>query len=388
MFSGLMSVGMAILVLAGGAMGVTNGIPYSANFEGNYSPSGYITSTTNDATPQSQWVAAAASYMTATSSPAATAPYPLSGSHSQVAKLDTEGGSITNHLDGSGESQVWLDMNIQMVPSDAEPTVVTNDTGIQTAMYVATNGDLNVYCTPAVGAGSNMWAVLSGTGVDTGKWHRLTVSMAYNTEGFFNGDYFQVTLNGDVLTNEYAFTNPNTYPPQKGDTNSWFLCANQGTGHSQINQCLFSGTGYLDDFVVTNSEPTQATSSYLHGVPGWWLGYFGIEESDTGATNNVDGDMYVAWQEWLLGTNPKTVSNDFQLVVESNGGTNTLKWVTDSGLDTTVDGKILLYKSTNLLEGYTSTNDSNARNTLVEGLNTWEDTTGGDAMYRLGVSTD
>ena len=73
-------------------------------------------------------------------------------------------------------------------------------------------------------------------------------------------------------------------------------------------------------------------------------------------------------------------------MVTSAGGTNTLVWVADGTMDAS-GPDLMLTKSTNLLDGYTSTITVD-RAALDAGTNNWEDTTGtGDAMYRLDGGT-
>lgn len=389
LLSGLMAVGMAALILAGGAMAVTNSVSlYTDDFED------YLTGSNIANAVNGEWHAAADTHMIATNSPVNTATSKAlpDSAHTMVAKLDTEGDSITNHLGGTGVDNVWLNMNIQMVPSDSEPTSFTNDTQVQTAVYMGTNGQLNLYHSTLVDFtptfGSNVFTELTHTAMETSSWHRLTVAMDYKSSvNGWGGDikFVQVTLDGSTIAGTDAWVDPST--PAGGTSNgTWFICANQGTISDHINMALLSGTGYLDDFAVTNSAPTQA-SFYTNGVPGWWLAGYVLEQDNTvsGALYNVDNDIHPAWAEWLLGTDP-TVSNSFQLMATSNGGTNTLVWVADGTMDDSAPG-VTLHKSTNLLDGYTSTVDV-PRTAMDAGTNEWDDTTGGDAMYRLGVSTD
>ena len=390
MFSGLMSVIMAILVLAGGAIARTNAVDgtFAETFENYNELTGEHIANPVNAPDSNAWIAADSGHLFATNAPVNILPdsqRPIPGQlHDTVARLDTSGeGAVTNHLDGSGESAVWLDMNIQMVESDSVPMSPTNDAAIQTAVYLGTNMMLNVLCTPA-GTTSNDWVELSGDDyykAETGQWHRLTVSLSYDAN-FLGYDYFQVILDGTPLTNTLGWADT-AFPGTQGG--SWFECANRGTGHTQINMALFSGTGYLDNFVATNGAPTQGL---LNGVPGWWLDGYGLaqENSEAGAEYNVDNDMYDAWAEWLLGTDP-TSSNSFQLTVESNGGTNYLKWVTDGTIDPNAPN-ITIHKSTNLLDGYTSPAIEIDRGDMVEGTtNSWPDAAGGDAMYRLDAGS-
>jgi len=384
---------IAMLVVTGNASAVTNSVAtYTDNFE-DYISGSNIANAVNG-----EWHAAADSHMIATNSPLndlPTAQHAVPGAHTMVAKLDTEGDSVTNLFNGvaAGETKVWLDMNIQMVPSDSEPTAFTNDTEVQCALYMGTNGQLVAYNREmAEGtytiASSNIFTALEHTAMETGSWHRLTVTMDYKSANAAFGpgyhlEFFKITVDGVDITNAIAWDDPGTLATRGG---KWFLCANADDAvERNLNMALFSGTGYLDDFVATNGAPTQtATMYYTNGVPSYWLSAYSLEldNSSSGAVYNADNDMYEAWAEWLLGTDP-TVSNDFQLTIESNGGTNTLKWVADGTMDASAPD-IMIKKSVDLLVGYGST-QTHDRSTMSVGTNEWQDTTGGDAVYRLGV---
>ncbi len=369
----------------------TNSLPYANNFEA--SPGSSIISTA-----PLGWSAADTNYaVVVTTNYSPSAGYPLSGAHTAVAKLSTDGNTITNILSGSNNTnaQYWIDMNIRMVSNDSEPSSITNDSGIQTAMYLSSSSNLVLYHAmpdnPAIfdTASTNYFTTLSHTAIENDSWHRLTLELDYFTADdiyALDHEFVRVLLDGTAISNATWAWDINNLGAGPGG--EWFLCANSDSSSNRLlSAALLSGTGHFDDFVVTNGAPSYTVSTFTNGVPGWWLANYTLTQDDTASGAMYDdGDAHPAWAEWLLGTHPK-VSNDFTLVVESNGGTNFLKWVTDANLDTGADGTILLRKSTNLLEGYTSTNDSNARSTLVAGTNTWEDT-GGDAMYRLGVTTD
>jgi hypothetical protein len=381
---------IAMLVVTAGAMAGTNAVDgsFRADFE-LYDNGDEIASTTNDAL--SKWVAADGGYMIATNSPLNNLPESQlampDSAHTRAAKLDTEGSAITNHLAGPAGTNVWLDMNIQMVPSDSQPTSITNDSDVQTALYVGTNGQLNIYhatLTPPSTYGDNEFTELSHTAMETESWHRLTVAMHY--DGAFGAHFCQVTLDGTAIEDAKAWVNPDD--PNDGTSGgSWFVCANSASIDNKISMALFSGTGYLDDFVVTNGAPDQtATTYYTNGVPSYWLTSFNLElnNSSSGALYNADGDVHPAWAEWLLGTHPGE-SNSFQLMISSTGGTNTLIWVADDEVDENAPD-LMLKKSTNLLDGYTSTITVDRATEFTGGTNNWVDDTGtGDAMYRLGV---
>ncbi len=364
----------------------TNSIPYANNFETlgtiiSTAPLGWSGADTNFA------VSVSTNY---------TAPggFPLAGSaHTAAVELNTEGGTITNLLTGSDNtnSQYWIDTNIRMVSSESAPTSVTNDNEIQVAIYLNASSNLVVYHAMPDDTGSwtdattNYWTTLSHTPIANDSWHRLTVQIDYfETDNIYGLDheFFRIMLDGTAISNT-------TNAWQLGDLEAgaggeWFLCANSASDSNRVLKAtLLSGTGHFDDFVVTNGAPTQATF-YTNGVPDWWLTNYNLEldNSSSGAVANADNDMYVAWEEWLLGTHP-SVSNSFQLLVESDGDTNTLIWVTDALMDGSAPGTILIKKSTNLVEGYTST-QSVSRSTMQAGTNAWPQA-GGDAMYRLGV---
>ncbi len=390
----LMAILAVAMIPAGSANAIvkTNSVPYANDFEA----AGTIIHTN-----ALGWSGVDTNYAyTVVTSYTATAGWPISGAHTAVAQLDTQGDTITNILSGSSntDTNYWIDMNIRMVSSDAEPSAVTNDSEVQVAIYLSSSSNLVAYHAmpddPAVfdTASTNYFTTLSHAAIENESWHRLTVQMDYKTTGDPLGygldhDWFRILLDGVAISN--ATMAWDITDLEAGPGGEWFLCANSNIGTNRtLNATLLSGTGYFDDFVATNGEPTYAvTTYYTNGVPSYWLTGFSLElnNSASGALYNVDNDVHPAWAEWLLGTDP-TISNDFLLTVESNGGTNTVKWVADGMMDSSAPD-IMIKKSTNLLESYSST-QTHDRSTMSVGTNMWEDTTGGDAMYRLGVNSN
>lgn len=396
----LRALSLALIVMCAsapiaGANMWTNPIPHAADYEGKSNGDTVIEDALGG------WSAETNTYTTVSNMPVVytASNFPLDYNHSNgnVVKLDTEGASISNLVNDTGNTNVWIDTMIQMVPTDGDvPSLVTNGTDIQTGIWLGTNGMLSVIASEESGSFatySNILVELSHTAIETGSWHRLTVVMDYKSANFFNGGwyfggdlpFFKVILDGSEITDAAAYTDPSS--ANGGSTGgAWFLCANQTTINKKMSAAVLSGTGYFDDFVVTNGAPTFVMPTYYtNGVPGSWLAAHSLPQSDGGALTNSDTDVFANWEEWLMGTDP-TVSNDFEVTTTSNGGTNWIWWQTSGYIDPGAPD-IQIRKSTDLGGGFIETN-TYPRSSLVDGTNMWEDTSGVDGFYQLRVTTD
>lgn len=260
-------MGLAVLLLTAiGAVGATNTIPYFDSFEAPDYTNG------QDVIGSKGWTAAETSYMVASSMTyVATSQALEDEQHLLVACLQTEGNVVSNLFDGDqpANSNTWIDMNIQMVPwgQEGAPALATNDNEVQTALYMDADGKLVVYhaVETAWSSFSNAFTTLTHPAIDTGSWHRLTVSMDYKSANIFNGGFyfgdlpfFKITLDGTDINDAGAYVDVAT-ADTSGSGGPWFICANVGTANTYLSATLFSGTGYLDDFVVTNGAPSYDT---------------------------------------------------------------------------------------------------------------------------------
>jgi len=230
-----------------------NSVPFSDSFE-QYPANSSIIGSNN-------WIGATNTYATVTNmtySFSATQ-HPLrNATHSKVVQLNTENGAITNLVTSTSETQVWIDSMVQFqLWSDDAPPSITNDTGIRAAFYINNQSNLVIYHTdldPGLWSGSNVFTVIPYTTIASGQWVRLTVNMDYSDD-FEGVSFFRVQLDGgEAITNALAFDAPNSFGSFGGSN---FVSANlfpSGTHPLNLSSVGFSGTGYIDDFVVTNGQ--------------------------------------------------------------------------------------------------------------------------------------
>lgn len=175
--------------------------------------------------------------------------------HNKYVVLNTENYSITNQFVPSTNAGkiVWIDtmVQFQLWSDDNPPSSVTNDNTIQAAFFVNTNKNLVVYHYRRYGTVySNTFTVIPEVVIDSNEWHRLTVTMDHTT--LVSKKSFAIQVDGGALiTNAYAFTAPNTLIA----TGAWFVVANNTNGATPyMSGVAISGTGCIDDFVVTNAQ--------------------------------------------------------------------------------------------------------------------------------------
>ncbi|NQU39673.1 MAG: hypothetical protein HQ523_06950 [Lentisphaerae bacterium] len=241
----------------------TNSVAYAQDFEGigegvsivSASPLGWSGSDTN--------------FAVVVTTNNTSSSFPLEASaHTKVAKLQTDGNTITNILE-SVDDKIWIDMGIQMVPSDATPESFTNDTEVQVAMFLNASSNLVVYHGTMDGGyalgTSNVYTVLDHPAIEAGSWHRLTVEMDYESANTAFGpgyylEFFRVLLDGTAISNALCWDDPGILGTL-GGTGTWFVCANPDDAiERDLNATSLSGTGYFDDFVVTNGPVSYSVS--------------------------------------------------------------------------------------------------------------------------------
>jgi hypothetical protein len=188
--------------------------------------------------------------------------YPLdTADHTKVVVF--KGGGLTNEVVGVDGENAWVDMMIQPVQMDQPPlsAAISNS---QMSMFVNTSGYVCIYHAILTNDTTSSFTTPDGYGwtelndfgpIGTDKWIRVTVRTDYNR--YLSGwAFFQLTVNNHVFSNAAAFVDAGDW--QGGiDTytnanlnGSWFMCAKDGG--FRINGVAFSGTGMLDDLVVTN----------------------------------------------------------------------------------------------------------------------------------------
>lgn len=226
------------LAVASAIANAANTVPYSETFE-SYS-AGFEMPGTNG------WSAAASSnavVSTDTASVAALNAYSkLCGypggttSHAKVLEVD---GTVSNSFNIGASQAIWADLMLQA------GAVSSVDAGLlgtaHAAIYFNATGHPLVYHRDVAG-GTNRWTEIPE--VTKAGWVRATVGLDYQS------DYFQIKLDGNLLTNALAWTTNDGSGSAGG---SWFAMP---TSASSLNELVFAGEGGdLDDLVVTTDDP-------------------------------------------------------------------------------------------------------------------------------------
>lgn len=217
-----------------------------------------------------------------------------SEAHTKIVHLTDGVTNFLNHTPGA-DSNLWVDLMVLPLRSSVTPEV---DDDIQVALYFNDEGHIVIrhryfdagagYATPAA------WSELMHPPQPTDEWARVTIRLNY-MPGPYLGEasnvvdrFFQVMLNGsEPLTHPLGYkTAPFDFNAFDANTNGgWFLFMNTGgtnnsaandLGPTNINSVAIQGTGYFDDFVVTNSDVFAVT-------PTRWL---------VSATSTEGGTIY------------------------------------------------------------------------------------------------
>lgn len=173
--------------------------------------------------------------------------YPLSSAtHTQVLVLN---GAVSNVFGVTGEQTLWFDFMLDPQPwtGAVPPAISASALG---AFYVTAQGDLALARSSDPGlVTSNLWTVLSGTGVATDNWSRLTVQWV----GGVDGAFFAVRINGsNPVTHASGWSMPDETAPRNGP---WFPCPNAAARLTPASFNL-SGQGQVDDWRLSSDQPT------------------------------------------------------------------------------------------------------------------------------------
>jgi len=90
-------------------------------------------------------------------------------------------------------------------------------------------------------------------------------------------------------------------------------------------------------YVLTNMNLTagfNATFSTAHGVPDWWMHYYGLPLTPDATELDSDGDGLLNWEEYIAGTHPMVGGSAFEFTgfdPADSGGANVLRWPSAEG---------------------------------------------------------
>lgn len=196
--------------------------------------------------------------------------FPLPGynhaANTKILSLEAGGAVLTNRFT-EVKTNTWIDMLVLMNPADEPPAVITNDIQVQAAFYLNTSSNLVIFHgTNTTGSSyENIYSVVTNKLITENEWVRLTLGMDYTSAASveaFGSSYVQIMINGDLLTNDLAFSAPvDIVMPGAGpgppDGGTYWLAANHSTTASRryLHGINFSGAGFFDDIVARDDNP-------------------------------------------------------------------------------------------------------------------------------------
>ncbi len=177
--------------------------------------------------------------------------YPVAANHAKVLKLGV-GGTVTNQFDMASNQIVWADCMVLPVHG-LLPAGTTGLANRQAAVAFDLDGHPAIWHYD-LAAGSNLWSVVSNTTVQAWEWVRLTFKFDYQTtDAINNRRYFQVRLNGILLTHPSAWTANDGSGSPGG---SWFAMPSAPNRFGALACSVNEGIpAALDDLVVTTNNP-------------------------------------------------------------------------------------------------------------------------------------
>lgn len=193
--------------------------------------------------------------------------YPIEGSHTNVLWVEN---NVTNKIGKGLENQTnWVDVAMKPTFSDSEPSLDDVADAVAAA-YFNTNGNLVVLNCPSNVYQQLEWRTIPDVQIQETDWIRLTIAVnmadGNNIVNDDNTRFFQIYINGTVVSNEAAYISPNN---TSGKGGSWFGSGADIFRNDPITNVIVKGTGYIDDLVVTNSlAPTAPTTWMIEATAG------------------------------------------------------------------------------------------------------------------------
>ena len=245
--------------------------------------------------------------------------YPIPGAHTKV--LEVVNGVTNTIVAGSSSVTNWIDVVVKPVVSDDAPSIP--EVGTVAAVYVNTNMNLVVMHTPSNDVSYAEWVEIPDVTIGSNDWIRLTIATSFGTaeQGFLNSTrFYQVMINGTVVTNAAAFQNAYR---NSGTGGSWFGNMALSTRTTPVTSVMVLGNASIDDLVVTDSSvsftpPTPAEASFVEVLPTPGSLTEGDTLADAGltggsATNAAGGDIPGSYGFVLPATVPPVGTNPYEV---------------------------------------------------------------------------
>lgn len=258
--------------------------------------------------------------------------YSVTAAHDKVLAVT---GLVTNNFDINNNQVIWLD---EMMQANSVPLVDMNlINNSQVAFYFNTNGHPMIY-NHDLTVGTNCWAEIPEFTADEGEWVRLTLKLDYQTDDPGNTvRYFQVRINGYLLTNAMAWTANDGAGVVGG---SWFAMRNKP---DRLTRLIFDGKGAcIDDITLATDNPllrnVEVVSMYdTVNPPVGTNGYTYGDDIVFAVTNSsiIQGtEQYVCTGWNMTGHSPASGAGTNVTIILTNDVTLTWLWSTNYWLDT------------------------------------------------------
>jgi hypothetical protein len=271
-----------------------------------------------------------------------------SETHTNILRFETDG-TISNSFAANSLLNLWVDTMVQPVLSEETP-LSASITNSQLSVCFGTNGYVNIFhgvhTNPATFRGQldlKSWSTFSNSAfriTSSQQWVRLTIEMHYDVD--FAYAMFKARVDGIVLSNEFGYSGNDLQTAT--ESGPWFLCANDTSLENglRLNEVALSGSGYLDDLLVSTSEPTFGFDllTATNGVPYIWLvanvlGTNVYPQSSEGwdllALGDLDVDGMLAWEEWVAGTDPSNSNSLLKVSSQSiSNGLSVISWLSSA----------------------------------------------------------
>jgi hypothetical protein len=244
--------------------------------------------------------------------------FPINYNHNTSTKVLKVENGVSNTVAAGANSQTnWVDVVIKPVLSDSAPALPP--VGSVAAVYFNSDSNLVVGHSASVWDGTLSWLPIPDVSVSPDKWTRLTIAanMRDGNDEHEAVRYFKVYVNGNIVTNGAAYTEPSANSALGG---SWFAGgALLASRNEPITNVIVNGTGYIDDLVLTNSLTLTAVTTWTITASAGENGSI----TPSGSVEVTDGHSQV----FTITPNSGYLVDD--VVVVENGATNSLGSVTD-----------------------------------------------------------
>ncbi|MEI7900140.1 MAG: chitobiase/beta-hexosaminidase C-terminal domain-containing protein [bacterium] len=276
----------------------------------------------------------------------------FSGWSGQTAGCVIDSNKITVLMDGSRAITSAFEIDRHKLIVTTPYGIVWPEKGTNWFDYGSTNyvavtnapimiGETQYFCKGWAGTGS---APTSGITTNTGLFkltNDSTIVWSWQTNYWMNTG---VEGGGTVNVGDGWLVRGTNVQVIATASNFWYF----GNWRGTTNGCTITN----NKITVAMSGPRQVTAvlkPYLatNNVPKWWLFQYGLNNFNSDAMRDIDGDGHMAWQEYVTGSNPTNRESVFRSLIFISNGLPCVTWTPDLGAERvyTVEGKTNLTSS-------------------------------------------